>query len=367
MMTLVLTVFPSAMVVNGSAGSAEPRHAAGFDELYRNQDYKELLSTQNGIFYSYIVLLFNDNPHFINIIMDLQIDSDSNVSYEKLYKLYLSRGKDLPFYRLAVSLYRYYKNPDSFDEARQRKIERELESFDIVLRFVSKPDAVMLDYCIYGRKNRIEEGHPFLERDKLIYNIIPIIFYDEFFSSNSTFYSDLIYVDGNEVTNDYNIAVLVREHASTKGLYYIGSEVTSDIKFCLIKASGESDDLQNRIRRVFVVHELTHKIINNDYNYYNSIIEKELAIASTVYADPYLGLSAVYSYLNYYRYSPHRIAALKFIKYSSQSLNRPSMAYNPSELKSVSPDALRLLSKNYFEDRMKLVRKRAEVQKALRP
>lgn len=367
MLAAMLAFLPSAMVINSDVGSAVPRHASGFDELYKNRDYKELLSTQNGIFYSYIVLLFNDNPHFINIIMDLQIDSDSNVSYEKLYKLYLSRGKDLPFYKLAVQLYKYYKNPATFDEAAQREVEKELESFDIVLRFVSKPDSMMLDYCIYGRKKPIEESHPFLEKTRRIYNIIPLIFYDEFFSSNSTFYSDLIYIDDNEVTNDYNIAVLVREHASTKGLYYIGSEVTNDIKFCLIKASDETADLQDRIKRVFVVHELTHKIINNDYNYYNSIIEEELAIASTVYADPYLGLTAVYSYLNYYRYSPHRIAALKFIKYCSHSLNRPSMAYNPSELKAVSPDALRLLSKNYFEDRMKLVRKRAEVQKALRP
>ncbi|MDA3900399.1 MAG: hypothetical protein PF637_07755 [Spirochaetes bacterium] len=350
----------TAIFAVDKAASASPvtRHAAGFDELYKNHDYKALLSTSNGTYYSYIVLLFNENPHFINILMDLTITTESNVSFEKLYLLYLNRNKELPFYSLAKQLHRLYRNPGSFDDATLREMEKKLESYDIVLRFVNIAQGLTLDYCIYGRKEVVKEFHPFLENDQQIYNIIPTIYYDEFFSSNSTFYRDLIYIDGNEVKNDYNIALLVKKSAALKGFYYIGSEVTPDIQFCLMNAALDSGDLEKRIERVFIVHELTHKIVNNNYKYYNSIIEEELAIASTMFVDPYLGLSALYSYLNYYRYSPHRIAALKFIKFSSRSLGRPTMAYNPSELKDVSPDALKLLAQNYFAERMELVKKK---------
>ncbi|MFW5808837.1 MAG: hypothetical protein ACOCWH_07265, partial [Spirochaetota bacterium] len=143
---------------------------------------------------------------------------------------------------------------------------------------------------------------------------------------------------------------------STSGSYYVGANVNDNMKVCLKKAFKAEDDVESEIRRIFIIHEMTHKILNNRFNYYNRIVEEELAIASTIYANPYLGLSVCYSYLNYpYVHSPHRIAALKFLRFVAEDTGDSSYLYSPSRIKSLSADQLRLMAYRYFYNRMELV------------
>jgi hypothetical protein len=323
---------------------------------FTKMDYQAMLSTPDGFLYSYIVLIFSNNPHFLNIINNDDFSSLDNSDYLHLFEKYKAEIRDEKLNILLNSVYTLAVHPEKMTNLEINEIERKLEEHKIIAKFVREENTYILDYCIFGKRKKITIQHPFLISKHDIYTIEPLIQYDEFFSSNSTFYHDLIYIDDYEVENDSHILNVILEGKTPEDLYYVGAKITDDIKTCTKKSFPSGGDTKHSLKRIFIIHELTHKIINTRYGYYNSIVEEELAIASTIYDNPYLGLSVVYSYLNYnYTHSPHRIAALKFLRFTAEDTDDTSFLYNPSKLKMLSADQLRYLAYRYFYSRMKLV------------
>lgn len=309
----------------------------------------------NGKFYAYIVLLFNENPHFVNIIQE---DSISLKMMQKEgfhvieYKNYLRTIKEPKLKKLSELMYSIYSNPEKYTENNFSNIESVLSKRNIILRFSkdngNKNQRIVLDYCIYGKRKPLNILHPLFNIKKLIYNIQPLIYYDEFSTSNSTFYFDMIYINPEEVQNDYIIAKKVLKNSSVESMFFVGARVSDNIKFCLKKAFSSSKSIKREIWKMFEIHELTHKILNNHYNFFDQVTGEELALVSTIYANPYLGLSVLYSYLDYNVINPHRIAAMNFIRFAANRTSNLEIIDNPNLLSNLTEAVLKKLSKYHF-------------------
>ncbi len=309
----------------------------------------------NGKLYAYIVLLFNENPHFVNLIQKDSIPMKiiGNEGFNiKEYKHYLKTVREKNLKKLARTLLNVFLEPESYKDDKLVSLERELLNRNIILKFSRDKNPgsrkVVLDYCIYGKKYLVKIKHPLLKIKGKIYNIQPYIYYDEFSTSNSTFYFNMIYINSEEVLNDYLIAKKIFENADVSSLFFVGSRVTEDIKYCLTRAFKDRSTIKQKIWEMFVVHELTHKYLNNRYNYYDQVKGEELSLSSTIFSNPYLGISVMYSYLNYNSINPHRIAAMNFVKYVSENTGNTDIVNNPEKIKYIDKKRLKTLSKNYF-------------------
>ena len=319
----------------------------------------------NGKLYSYIVLLFNENPHFVNLIQkdSIPLKIIGNEGFHiKEYKNYVKSISDSRLKKISRTMLSVYLEPNKFNNFKLKSIERILRKRNIIIKFskntTSSNQRIILDYCIYGEKTEIAVKHPLLIIKEKIYNIKPFLYYDEFSTSNSTFYFDMIYINSDEVHNDYIIAKKIILGRDVKSMFFVGSLVDKNIKYCLQRAFAykiyrKSINIKNEIWRMFVIHELTHKILNNRYNYFNQVTGEELSLSSTIYANPFLGLSVMYSYLNYNAINPHRIAATNFVEYISRKLKRKEFMSDYSLVKQLSRRELKKLSKEHFNSIMK--------------
>jgi hypothetical protein len=317
----------------------------------------------NGKLYAYVVLLFNENPHFVNVIQEHSIPFDvmQKEGYHIVeYKNYLKTIKDLGISKIAETMLSIYLSPGRCDDRLLSQMQDQLEKRNIILRFSrdrsTSTERIVLDYCIYGKKRPVTMNHPFFETNEKIFNVIPYIYYDEFSTSNSTFYFDMIYINPDEVHNDYLIAKKVLNNENVDSLFFVGARVSDDIKFCLIKAFENTKSIKPEIWKLFEIHELTHKILNNKYNYFDQIMGEELSLSSTIYSNVYLGLAVLYSYLDYSSTNPHRIAAMNFIKYYASEIGRKEIVENPSLLKSQSYNDLQRYSKTHFNALVKTLK-----------
>jgi hypothetical protein len=313
------------------------------------------IRTPNGKLYAYVVLLFNENPHFVNIIQEQSIPMDlmqKEGFHVSEYRNYLRTLKDQAMFKLAESLLDVYLHPQKPDEKYLGSLQDVLEKRNIILRFskdrTTGNERVVLDYCIYGTKKPLSIAHPLITVTERIYNIIPFIYYDEFSTSNSTFYFDMIYINPEEVQNDYIIAKKVLSGDNVDSMFFVGARVSDDIKYCLMRSFGNARSIKGEIWKLFEIHEVTHKILNNHYNYYDQVMGEELALSSTIYSNVFLGLSVLYSYLDYNTTNPHRIAAMNYIKFVAAEINKKDLMENPSLLKMVPASDLQKLSKMHF-------------------
>ncbi len=319
------------------------------NEYYINK--KQSLKSTNGKFYAYIVLLFNENPHFVNIIQMGTIPL-KEISVEgfnvKAYRNYLNTIRNTPLYKDAEIILKVFIEPQSFNEKSLKVIEDRLTERKIILKFYKESghnrSGISLDYCIYGDKKKIDFTHPILKSGGDVFIINPYIYYDEFSTSNSTFYHDMIYIDHEEVRNDVIIASNIMKGKEIKSLFYVGSRVTDDIKYCILKAFEGGKNIKNDIWKIFVIHELTHKIINNSYNSFDQVTGEEISMSSSIYSNPYLGLSTMYSYLNYSKFNPHRIAALNYIQFLSKKLKNTKYVNNPGLIKFINSEVIKKIS-----------------------
>ncbi|PKL39149.1 MAG: hypothetical protein CVV44_09800 [Spirochaetae bacterium HGW-Spirochaetae-1] len=310
----------------------------------------------NGKFYAYIVLLFNENPHFVNLIqkdsIPLKIMAHEGF-HINAYKSYLNSLPEGALKGLARTMLSVYLESVRLDDQELHRIEDILVDRNIILKFSRDKNRefrkITLDYCIYGKKVEITTKHPLMEHKDKIYNIQPFIYYDEFSTSNSTFYYDMIYINMEEVLNDALIARKTIKGENVKSLFFVGSRVTDDIKFCLNKSFSGSSRIRDEIWEMFVIHELTHKMINNRFNYYDQVNGEELSLMSTIYAKPYLGLSVMYSYVNYNAINPHRIAAMNFVKYVAEKSGNRDIGRNPGLIKLMGEAQLKQLARDYFQ------------------
>jgi hypothetical protein len=243
-------------------------------------------------------------------------------------------------------------DPDQFNDVQLHQIENNLAKRNIILKFyregIFKGAQITLDYCIYGEKIKIDIKHPLFEFNDVMYYIKPFIYYDEFSTSNSTFYYDMIYINPEEVNNDYLIAKNIINGKDVKSMFFVGSKVSDDIKHSLLLAFKDISSIKSEIWKMFVVHELTHKVLNNQFNNYDQIVGEELALSSTIYINPYLGLSVMYSYLNYGKMNPHRMAALNYITFISELSGNKEYVNNHSSIRTISSDKLKEYTKNHF-------------------
>lgn len=313
------------------------------------------IKTVNGKFYAYIVLLFNENPHFVNLIQKGTV-SLKEIGVEgfhvKAYRSYLTTIQDAKHLEECELILKVFLEPDLFSDTFLRQLENNLAKRNIILKFyregVFKGAQITLDYCIYGEKIKIDIRHPLFDSNDEMYYIKPYIYYDEFSTSNSTFYYDMIYINPDEVNNDYIIAKNIINGKDVKSMFFVGSKVSEDIKHCLLMAFKDNSSIRSEIWKMFVVHELTHKIMNNQFNNYDQITGEEISLSSTVYSNPYLGLSVMYSYLNYGKMNPHRMAAMNYITYISEASGNKDFINNPGNVKNIPIDKLKEFTKNHF-------------------
>jgi len=335
-----------------------------FPDIFSNESPAEYryrysggsIKTVNGKFYAYIVLLFNENPHFVNLIQKgtISLKEIGNEGFSvRAYRSYLSSNRqDTRLADEAELILKIFLEPDQFSDSQLRQIENNLTKRNIILRFYRegayRGARLTLDYCIYGEKIRIDITHPLFETAEQMYYIRPYIYYDEFSTSNSTFYHDMIYINPDEVYNDYIIAKNIISGKDIKSMFFVGSKVTEEIKFCLIMAFKNNQSIKNEIWKMFVIHELTHKFLNNQFNNYDQITGEEVSLSSTIYANPYLGLAVMYSYLNYGAMNPHRMAAMNYIAFLSDNSGNRDLMNNPGQIRYLTPERIKELSKNHF-------------------
>jgi len=337
-----------AEVYEGSYGSYN-YHAASIN-----------IKSINGKLYAYIVLLFNENPHFVNMIqkdsIPQKIMGDEGF-HIKEYKNYLNTLRDKKIKSLANLLLMIYLEPRKYDVKTLHYVEEILTSRNIIIKFSkdknSWADKISLDYCIFGKKQLIDIKHPFFEIKENIYNIQPYIYYDEFSTSNSTFYFDMIYINPVEVDNDYVIAKKILNGENVSSMFFVGSQITDDIKYCLSRAFKDKKNIKNEIWKMFIIHELTHKILNNKYNNFDQVQGEELSLGSTVYYNPLLGLSVLYSYLNYNAINPHRVAAMNYVRFILKTMGKAEFIDNPGMIKFLPLGDLQSLSKKHFLSNLK--------------
>ena len=309
----------------------------------------------NGKLYAYIVLLFNENPHFVNMIQkdSIPLKIMANEGFHiKEYKIYLNSIRDKKLKNMANLLLSIYLEPGRFDSKALKNVEDFLTGRNIILKFSKDKntwsDKITLDYCIFGKKQLVEIQHPFFEIKENIYNIQPFIYYDEFSTSNSTFYFDMIYINPVEVDNDSIIARKIINGENVSSMFFVGSQITDDIKYCLSRAFRDKKNIKNEIWKMFIIHELTHKVLNNKYNNFDQVQGEELSLGSTMYSNPLLGLSVLYSYLNYNAINPHRVAAMNYVRFISKSTGKPELIENPGLIKTFPLGELQSISKKHF-------------------
>lgn len=336
------------------------------DTSYTTERNKSIKSV-NGRLYAYIVLLFNENPHFVNLIqkgtVPLNVIGDEGFHVRE-YKRYLRTVQSSKILELARLMLSVYLEPKRYSSQDLNKIEKNLEAYNIILRFSKYNNTglnqITLEYCIFARRVRLETTHPLINVRKEIYNIQPFIYYDEFSTSNSTFYYDMIYINPDEVTNDAIIAHRIQKNQNVQSMFFVGSVVNDDIKYCLSRAFNDTSRIRDEIWKMFVLHEMTHKIINNRYNHFDQITGEELSLSSTIYANPYLGMSVLYSYMNYNAINPHRVAAINFLRFVSEETQKTEIMENPGLLKFFPEAELKRLSKRHFHhilQKLKMVQK----------
>ena len=344
----VFLIFPC----NTLAQSSEEPVA---DQTQEVQTSINQIRNPDGMLYAYIVLLFNDNPHFVNLIQEGSIPAskfmqpgDFNI---REYRNYLNSVKTQPIYTIAAAMYDVYMNPVRYTKKDLEEIERALEARKVILRFSANHTAAgraSIDYCIYGMRSSVSIKHPLFEVNEKIFNIRPLIYYDEFSTSNSTFYFDMIYINPDEVKMDYQITRNILLNKNVDMMFFVGSRVSDDIKACLKKAFSNSNNIRDEIWRMFVIHEITHKILDNHYNFYDQVIGEEMALTSTIYANPYLGLAVMYSYIDYNSMNPHRIAALNYLRFVAQETSNKKIVDDPSQIKNLPEQEILRVTKLHF-------------------
>ncbi len=311
------------------------------------------IKTVNGKFYAYIVLLFNSNPHFVNLVQKGTVsfkekEIDAEGFYLNAYRNYLKTIQDNKLLEESELVLKVFLEPDQFSDAYLKKIENSLSKRNIILKFYREGAQITLDYCIYGEKIKIDIKHPLFNSYDEMYYIKPYIYYDEISTSNSTFYYDMIYINPDEVNNDYLIAKNIVSGKDVKSMFFVGSKVNDEIRNCLLMAFKDNTSIKNEMWKMFVIHELTHKIMNNQYNNYDQISGEELALSSTIYSNQYLGLSVMYSYLNYGKMTPHRMAAMNYITFIADASGNKDFINNPGHIKNMNMDKLKEYTKNHF-------------------
>ena len=107
---------------------------------------------------------------------------------------------------------------------------------------------------------------------------------------------------------------------------------------------------------MFEIHEITHKVLNNHYSFYDQVIGEEMALSSTIYANPYLGLAVLYSYLDYNAMNPHRIAALNYLRFMAQETSNKKIVDDPSLVKTLPDQEIVRLTKLHFLSLKKILK-----------
>jgi hypothetical protein len=81
-----------------------------------------------------------------------------------------------------------------------------------------------------------------------------------------------------------------------------------------------------------------------------------MALSSTIYSNPYLGLSVMYSYLDYNAMNPHRIAALNYLRFIAQETSNKKIIDDPSQIKTMPEQEIVRLTKLHFLSLKKILR-----------
>ncbi len=356
----IIALFAGCILLCSSAPLYPDLGLSETNTTYHSRSKLINIRSTNGKLYAYIVLLFNENPHFVNLIQEDSIPlklMQNEGFHVKQFTHYLKSIKDSSLKRTAKEVLELYEHPSNFKSRQMEALQKKLEKRNVVLRFsrsqVGNTNRVVLDYCIFGKKTPVNIAHPLFNISERIYNIQPFIYYDEFSTSNSTFYFDMIYINPEEVHNDYIIAKKVLQGKSVNSMFFVGAHVSEEIRYCLKHAFTGKKNIKSEIWRLFEIHELTHKILNNHYEIYDQVTGEELALSSTVFYNPYLGLAVMYSYLDYNAINPHRIAASNFLKFIARHTGNNMYIKKPSSVKDLSANEIKKIARQHFNTTVK--------------
>ena len=332
------------------------------------------IRTPKGRLYAYIILLYMDNPHFINQIQEGTVSPDEPLSDDQkilLYRNYLSSIQGGSLHAAAARAFDIYTGFMRFQDKAIRSVERLLAEKGTILKFSDQSrtqiekgiqERPSLDYCIFGERLPIGIVHPFFtDYREPIYCIQPYVYYDEFSTSNSTFYHDMVFINPDEVDNDYLISrAVVRGRKINRSLLFVGAPVNDDIKACLRSSFTRKTGIKKEIWRIFAIHEMTHKILNVRYDNYEQVRGEEMSLSSTIYDNPRLGLAIMYSYLEYQAMNPHRIGALNYLSFMAKELGNPAITENRSLIRTYPDEVLKDATRKHFMELMKSLKKKPE-------
>ncbi len=312
------------------------------------------LFSANGKLYSYIFMLINENPYFVNIITNNSVSTGSmNEGFEvELYRKYVETISDKKLKGLAQQIFHIYNNPPGNSTTLLANIEKLLLQYDIIAKLTigkwydGRPRLIS-DYMIFGVKEKIQVKHPFFSDTSHIYSVKPKIHYDEMTSSNNTFYKDLIYIHEQDVHDDVLVINLILANNKNYTMYLNGGLVNQDVEFWAKGAFAGGRVIEQEVRNIQTIYLLTIKLLESRYPLYDKKLVHGMAMASTIFNNPCLGMSYLHAYNSYKKDDPRYSAAQDLLKYLTANNSNENGA-GEKDIKQLKDSFIRQVVKQYF-------------------
>lgn len=319
----------------------------------------ELKNIESEKLYAYMILLFNENPHYVKQFENVPItsaDLNDEVFNQTRYIKYMNTVSDKKIKSLAEELLNVYKNINSYSSENLSAIEAALEKENILAKFTSKKEmsSSCFDYIIYGRREKLTGKSLLFNDESDYYNIIPLYKYDDLSSSCVTFYDHCIYIKSEEIMYDQiTFLDILSGKNSIQG--YLGVPLNDNIRRAVRKAYAEKKCTLNSVRKSAESLLLGMQIAKDKLKIDKPELVRAFGISSVIYDSPYEGLIPLFAYLQYHKKTEYNIAGKSFLKFASDKTGDKSIPDYPSvlcsmtkeELKSIATDYHLYLMKNY--------------------
>ncbi len=302
--------------------------------------------------YSYIVLLYYENVHFVNKIEKEKITVNELFQNETVnhtrYISYMNSLGDKRIKSLAQEMFDYYKDRNSFTAEKLDVLEKSLENENILVKFnVNNRSEHYIDYLLFGKLEKLSVKSPLFKDVEDYYNIIPYLPYDDLRTSSTTFYPNLIHINMNEMYYDHKIFLDILSGKNSIPLY-LGVPIDDNIRSAVKKAYPDKKCTVSDVRILMENMILTMQIAREKLKIKEPPVTRGFGLSSVIYDSPYEGLILLYAYLQYDKKTEYSKAANNFIKFTSDKTGNDSIKKDPSLLCSMTKDDLAKIAHEYY-------------------
>ena len=308
---------------------------------------------ENFKLYAHMMLLYNENVHFVNKIETEKISAnelfeDEAVNHSRYIK-YMNSIKDAKLKSLADKLLHIYKNINDNNAENLTTVEKSLEKENILTKFVIEngSNRVSVDYIFYGKREKLTVKSPFFKDSDDCYNIIPFIRYDEFSTTNTTFHKNHIFIKNDEMIYDYKTLMDILSGKNSISTF-LGVPIDNNIKKAVSKAYSEKNCTFKDIRRLTEILLITMKLGTDKLQITKTELNRACGISAVINDSPYEGLIILFAYLQYNKKTEYSIAAKNFIKFASEKTGNMSISDDPSLLITLEKNELKSIANEYF-------------------